>query len=363
MTVKIVAFEREPALLDRFLAVEAALYQGDPIWSHLPRRDARPLLGAEAPFFRQGGRHRCFLAESTGGDVGRAAAMVSPRLVDDDGQPLGLIGLWECSDDPAAASGLLEAALGWLRAQGVPRALGPLDFSTWYRYRFVTGGAEHGPPFLLEPYHRAGYAAQWQAAGFVPFREYASLRIPHTPAKLLERAYTRAVGLGARFEPLEGADPGERLRLLYDMSRRIFAGKTAYAEIGWEEFQALYQGSDALLVPGLSWLAFDGQGQAVGFLFAYPDLLEPLRKRDPAARIETTVLKTIAADPDSIPGLGWALCHLHIERARAHGFQWGIYALMEKFDELLRFANHKGRMLGGETGQIWRRYTLFQRAV
>lgn len=360
--MKVIGFEREPELLERFLRLEEALYRDDPVWNQLPRRDVRPLLAAEAPFFRQGGRHRCFLAEGPGGDVGRAAAMVSPRLVDEQGRPLGLIGLWECADQPLAALALLEAALAWLRAQRVERALGPLDFSTWYRYRFMTGGRENGSPFLLEPWHHPWYPEQWRAAGFVPYREYASLRIPHTPVKLLERAHARARAAGVRFEPLEGADPAERLRLLFDLSRRIFAGKTAYAEIGWEEFQGLYKGSDALLVPGLSWLAFDASGQAAGFLFAYPDLLEPLRKRDPAARVETTVLKTIAAD-ESVPGLGWALCHLHIEHARQLGMSAGIYALMEKWEELLRFARHRDRMLGGETGQVWRRYTLFQRAV
>lgn len=363
--MKVVSFEREPALLERFLALEAELYREDPIWPRLPRRDPRPLLSAEAPFFRRGGRARSFLALGElehEPALGRVTAMAAPWLRDEAGRPLGLVGLWECRDDPGAATALLDAALAWLRVEGAASVLGPLDFSTWYRYRFVTGGALR-PPFLLEPYHHPWYATQFAAAGFQPWREYASLRCPHTPVRLLERSWKKALAAGARFEPLEGADPASRLRLLYDMSCRVFAGKTAYSEITWEEFQALYAGSDALLVPGLSWLAYDASGQAVGFLFAYPDLLEPLRSGNPSAPIETTVLKTIAADPNSIPGLGWALCHLHIERARALGFKWGIYALMEKWEELLRFSQHKERVLGGETGEVWRRYTLFSREL
>lgn len=360
--MRVTPIEGSPELLERFFACEAELYAHDPIWARLPRRDLRPLLAPDAPFVRRGGRQRSFLALE--GDVarGRVTAIVGPRLLTDDGRPQGLVGLWECADDPAAARALLDAAFEWLRAQGAVQAVGPLDFSTWYRYRFVSEGREKGP-FLLDLHHHAWYPDQFRAAGFAPAREYATLVAPHTPVKLLARAHERCVAAGVRFEPLEAAGAAERLPLLFDLSRRIFAGKTAYSEIDPAEFQALYAGSDALLVPGLSWLARDGSGQAVGFLFAYPDLLEPLRKGDPAAKVETTVLKTIAADPDAAPGLGWALCHLHVEAARALGFTRGLYALMEKFEELGRFMGHKGRMLEGETGGVWKRYTLYQRAL
>lgn len=360
--MRIVPVDSSPELSERFFACEAELYAQDPIWARLPRRDARPLLAPDAPFFRRGGRARSFLALEGESTRGRVTAIVSPRLATEDGRPLGLIGLWECADDDAAARGLLEAAIEWLRAQGAVAALGPLDFSTWYRYRFVSEGLEQGP-FLLDLHHHPWYPAQWRAGGFAPAREYATLLCPHTPVKLLSRAYERALAAGVRFEPLESAAVSDRLPLLFDLSRRIFAGKTAYSEIDAVEFQALYAGSDALLVPGLSWLAFAPGGQAIGFLFAYPDLLEPLRRRDPAAKVETTVLKTIAADPDAFAGLGWALCHLHIERARSLGFKRGLYALMEKFEELGRFMGHGKRMLDGETGGVWKRYTLYQRAL
>jgi hypothetical protein len=75
------------------------------------------------------------------------------------------------------------------------------------------------------------------------------------------------------------------------------------------------------------------------------------------------VLKTLAVDPGATPGLGWALVHLHVEHARALGYREGLYALMEKWQPLLRFARHAGRMLGGPTGEVFKRYTLFERAL
>jgi hypothetical protein len=361
--VKVVGFEDDPELLERFAGLEARLYRDDPYWPRLPRRDVRLLLRPDAPFHRRGGRVRSFLALGSGEEPsGRATAMVAPWLRGPDGRPLGLIGLWECADEPAAARNLLDAALGWLRGGGVARVLGPLDFSTWHRYRFVTEGHARGP-FLLDTYHHPWYAAQFQAAGFTPFRTYATLRAPHTPVSPLARAHARALAAGVRFESAEAVELGTLLRLVYELSRRLFAGKTAYSEIEWEEYRGLYAGVEALLVPGLSWLARDVEGRAVGFLFGYPDSLEPVRRGAPGARPETTVLKTLAVDPGAVPGLGWALVHLHAEHARARGYREGLYALMEKWQPLLRFARHTRRMLGGPTGEVWKRYALFERSL
>jgi hypothetical protein len=361
--MRIVGLEHEPGLIEAFAALEGRLYEGDPFWSRLPRRDVRPLLQPEAPFFRRGGRTRSFLVLGAGGEArGRVTAILAPWLREPDGRALGLVGLWECADDPDAARALLEAAFTWLRASGVVRVLGPLDFSTWYRYRFVTEGQERGP-FLLDTYHHPWYARQFEAAGFGPFQTYATVRAPHTPVPPLARAHARSRAAGIRFESAETVDLPTLQRLVYDLSRRLFTGKTAYSEIDWEEYRALYAGVGALLIPGLSWLARDREDRLAGFLFAYPDVLEPLRRGLPGSKPETTVLKTLAVDPEAAPGLGWALVHLHVEHARALGYTHGLYALMEKWQPLLRFSRHAGRMLGGPTGEVWKRYTLFERAL
>jgi hypothetical protein len=361
--MRVVAFDDEPDLVEAFAAVEVRLYAADRFWPRLPRRDVRSLLRRDAPFARRGGRCRSFLVMGSRDEAcGRVTAIVAPWLREADGRPLGLVGLWECTDDAAAARALLDAAVAWLRAHGAARVLGPLDFSTWYRYRFVTEGHARGP-FLLDTYHHPWYGTQLADQGFTPARTYATLRAPHAPVAPLARSYARALDAGIRFEPAEQVDLSALLRTVYDLSRRLFAGKTAYSEIDWEEFRGLYAGVEALLAPGLSWLARDGDGRAVGFLFGYPDLLEPLRRGDPTAKPETTVLKTLAVDPGAPPGLGWALVHLHAEHALALGYGTGLYALMEKWQPLLRFAQHPGRMLGGPTGQIWKRYTLFERRL
>ena len=89
-------------------------------------------------------------------------------------------------------------------------------------------------------------------------------------------------------------------------------------------------------------------------------LLAAAERGDPTARPETTVLKTIGILPEAPKGLGWAMCHLHIEAARERGYRHGIYALMEKWQELLRYAQ-ADRRDQGLTGEVWKEYTLYAR--
>jgi hypothetical protein len=359
VTLSITAFRWDDDLLAAFLRVEERVYERDPVWSRLPRQDVRMQLSPKNPFFAEG-EHRSFVAFEGADPVGRVVAMLAPRLIDEEGRPLGLVGFFECVDRPDVARPLLDTALAWLAERGVARTLGPMNFSTWYRYRFVTGGHERGP-FLLEPYNAPWYGRLFEGAGFTPFNRYATLRVSLTPVPMLEAMHGRCARAGVTFEPLDLAQADETLPMFFDLSRRIFAGKTAYSAITLEEFQALYRGASAILEPGLSWIARDRQGAPLGFLFAYPDLLEPMRRGAPTARPETTVLKTIGIVPEAPKGLGWAMTHLHMEAARERGYRFSLFALMEKYHELMRYGGREVRRDEDAVCEVWKEYTLYAR--
>jgi hypothetical protein len=360
MTVEIVPFGFEAELLDAFWAVQDTLYADDRWWGILPLADRRYQFNPEASFFTvQGGTHRNFLARQDGRWVGRITAMVGPHLRHDDDGPLGLVGFFEAAPEPAEVGpALLEAALAWLREQGAERVRGPINFSTWYDYRFVVEGQEQGP-FLLEPYHLPHYAGVFQAAGFEVYKDYASLLVPLVPVGLMKGAHARAEREGVRFEIMRADELPDQLPMFHRLGQ-IFSSKTAFTDLSFEEYQLLYGGAGALLTePTLSWLAYSRDDEPLGYVFAYPDLLEPVRRGAPDDRPRHTVLKTIAASPDGPAGLGWALTYLHVKHALDAGYTHMMFALMEKYHELDRYAK---RVRDG-VEIIDRRYHLYERAL
>jgi hypothetical protein len=77
---------------------------------------------------------------------------------------VGLIGDYTATSAGAAHEALRQAC-SRLADEGCSLAVGPLDGSTWARYRFVVEPGEE-PPFLGEPHNPPDYPLQFRAAGF-----------------------------------------------------------------------------------------------------------------------------------------------------------------------------------------------------
>lgn len=303
-------------------------------------RDDADLLDVDSAF-RANGSVRCFVVDDAAGCVAFVAAGSDEGVV-------GWVGV--AAAEPGRV--VVEAACAWLKERGCVRVTGPINLSTWRRYRCVVDDLGNDP-FFLEPRSTRAVADAFVDAGFVEAKSYATVRIPHVEVDLLRHASARAERMGLRFSPLEERSDDEMLSLLHTLSLAGFEQKTGFQPASADEFRFLYGGARALLSPGLSWLARDADDNALGFLFAYAD---------PLSSEPRTVLKTLAITDRAPPFLGWALMHRHVVEARARGFGHGLYALMEKAGPLLRYAQDPKRM-GKELGSIFRRYALFARAL
>ena len=88
------------------------------------------------------------------------------------GERVGLVGHYAAADGAGAAA-VLAAACATLAREGCSLAIGPMDGSTWRRYRWVV---ERGsaPPFFLEPDNPGTAPAEFAAAGFDVLATYTS---------------------------------------------------------------------------------------------------------------------------------------------------------------------------------------------
>lgn len=309
-------------------------------------RDDADLLDVRSAF-RPAGQLRGFCDDAATGGAGCVAFLA-------EGAEVGVVG-WVGVEEVDVGVTVVDAACAWLRSRGARRVVGPMNLTTWRRYRCVVdGGADaSADPFFLEPRSSPAVAACFVASGFVEAKSYATVRIPHVEVDLLKRAAASAERAGLRFTPLEERSDDALLGLLHTLSLSGFEQKTGFRPASADEFRFLYGGARALLSPGLSWLASDADDNALGFLFAYAD---------PLSVEPRTVLKTLAITPRAPAFLGWALMQRHVVEARARGFSHGLYALMEKAGPLLRYARDPRRM-GGELGAVFRRYALFEKQL
>jgi GNAT superfamily N-acetyltransferase len=264
------------------------------------------------------------------------------------GQRVGLIGHYSAANDSAARS-LLAGACERLRRARCTCAVGPMDGSTWRRYRFVTEpGTE--PAFFLEPQNPPEWPQQFMFAGFSPLASYFSAlnadlsqrdpRLSETETRL------RSLGVIPR-TPRPGELPNV-LRRMYRVACVAFQNSFLYTELPHDDFVRQYEKLLPVMRPELLLLAEQGT-ELVGFMFAAPDVLCQARNTS----TNTFIIKTVAILPrPQLRGLGSLLVGQVQQIARELGFQRCIGALMHERNILVR-------NISAMYGKPMRRYTLF----
>ncbi len=313
------------------------IYRNDPYY----RSPSRALI--EASLFRAdfAGRQTVWWASDGGRGVARVVARWSPALTDDHGRPVGMLGFFEAMNNPDAVRSLFIAAVSWLRAQQAGLIVGPMDGGTWHRYRLNLGPFDL-PPFPLEPYNPPFYAALWETAGFVPLKEYQSIFVsnPAAAAEALAPFQQRVLRQGGELRRLDRQRFTEELRLIYELSLRIFAGNFLYAAISWPEFQQMYRPFESGLDADFIWFSRDAAGHDVGFVFGYPDAYGSVN------------VKTLGVVPERRGiGLAAALMQQFYEMAVQKGYKRVNLCL-------IRQGNPAERLDAG-FGQLLRRYRLY----
>jgi GNAT superfamily N-acetyltransferase len=267
------------------------------------------------------------------------------------GLHIGLIGHYVAGD--SLAEPLLDLACERLRQAGCMRAIGPMDGTTFNRYRLVTErGTE--PPFFLEPDNPASWPAHFINGGFGVLAHYYSglqTDLNATDPRVPDIARQMQAS-GVLVRPLNPLAYEHELRRVYPVVATTFAKSLLASPISEEAFVAQYRPLEPLLAPALVQIAEVG-GYAVGFLLAVPNWLQAQR----GAIIDTAIVKTVAVLPEyQQQGLGILLGAHAQDAARSLGYTRAIHALMHE-DNVSR------RLSATYHGRVIRRYTLYMREL
>src|SRR3954452_1926840 len=103
---------------DAFIKFQWQIYPNDPAWVPPLIIERKAFLDRKRhPFYRHGDA-ALFLARKNGKIVGRIMASDDPNYNAFHRTNVGCFGLFDCVNDPAAATALFEAATDWVRAKG-----------------------------------------------------------------------------------------------------------------------------------------------------------------------------------------------------------------------------------------------------
>ena len=269
---------------------------------------------------------------------------------DHSGERLGFIGHY-AAREAGPATEILSAACRALAAQGCTLAVGPIDGSTWRRYRLLTERGRE-PPFFLEPDNPDEWPGHFEAAGFAACaRYYSSLNEDNARdgnRNDLEKQIARD---GYTVRSLAVHDIAPELDRLWRLSSTAFRDNLFYTPITRGEFHAIYAPLLNRIKPELVFIMERGDAQ-VAFCLAVPDLLQAARGQP----VDTVILKSIAVERSHQgKGLATVLLSRLNRAARSLGMHRTIHALMHE--------DNPSRRLGHGLMRDFRRYTLYSRRL
>jgi hypothetical protein len=211
----------------------------------------------------------------------------------------GSIGFFDCESSDAgrsAALHLIRVALDWLKHGGAQTVFGPMDFNSWFQYRFKIreNGSGHDDADLpWEPSASTEHREIFAASGFSDSIHFSSFFFALERTEDWDPYLARIRGqhhdllsTGFTIRPFRtGAELREDLVHIHSVSKKAFAQNPMYEDIPLDIFLRLTEASGNSSDTGASRLCLSPQGEAAGFLFAF--VLDA-----------TMVYKTVAVIPE-----------------------------------------------------------------
>ncbi|MCU0662158.1 MAG: hypothetical protein MUC50_07500 [Myxococcota bacterium] len=252
-----------------FWELAPLVYQGDPMWIPEDAQRLQWSFSDQNPWFEKG-RAWAFCVPAKA----RLAVFHHPEARI-DGRPALYFGCFETMGDRDALSAVFSEVGRLSQELRIPEVYGPVDFSTFGRYRLRTHAPRGAVTFPGEPYNPRSYPGilrrlGWKRHMLYYTRELSKPQLTATLA-MTKPNIGKLEAQGYRFVPLTQDLWLSQLPQLHQIVDEIFGENLGYTPLSWESFRALVgEKFIASSCPKTSVMAFGPQGDIAGFFVAYP---------------------------------------------------------------------------------------------
>jgi hypothetical protein len=265
--------------LKAFIKFPWKIYRDDPNW-------VPPLIFDQLQFFTPG--KNPYFSHSTAqlymafrGDepVGRISAHENNQHIRVHQDGAGFFGFFECIDDQAVASGLLDVAATWLGQRGLKAMRGPLSFSVHHEVGLLLDAFDE-PPLIRMTYNPPYYPDLIEGSGLQKIQDlfaYVMLESEEIPARL--RAIADRVLEDPRLvvrtaDIRDFKNEMERIRKIYAEAWSENWGAVPLTEGEFDRIAAEFR----LIYDRDLFFIAEYDGEPAGLSFVLPDMNQALRK-------------------------------------------------------------------------------------
>lgn len=266
----------------RFINLPFRLYADCPPWVPPIRSDVALMLNRQKHPFYEHSTADFFLAVEHGRDVGRIAALENVNANRYHNTRTAQFYLFDCEDNPAAATALFSAVFEWARARGLDRVVGPKGFSVFDGYGLLQRGFAHRQMMNMMNYNHAYYLSLVEGQGFGKEVDFISHyiatedfhldeRIHRIAERVRRRGNLRTVRFNSKKELRQWAG---RLGRAYNQT---FVNNWEYVPLTDREIKYVLDNILLIAIPKLI-KVIAHEDEIVGFAFGFPDVSAAMQR-------------------------------------------------------------------------------------
>lgn len=260
-----------------FLDFPDLIYADDPHWIRPLDKDIESVFDpTKNKAFRHGEASRWLLLDDGGQPLGRIAAFVNRRYVQE--QPTGGIGFFDCRNDPSAAHFMFDHCRQWLEERGMEAMDGPINFGErdhWWGLQ-VEG---FQPPLYGMHYHMTYYERLFKSYGFEVY--YDQLCFSRSvdeplPPKFYHRHQELAADPGYEARPLDKRHMSRFVRDFVEVYNRAWAAHGEGKKLDLVTAERLFEAMKPVMDEKIIWFTYY-KDRPIAFWVNLPDLNQYFR--------------------------------------------------------------------------------------
>jgi hypothetical protein len=265
-----------------FVDLPFRLYANDPHWVPPLKNEALGLITPEKNGWFSHAKAQLFLAEEGGHVVGRISAHIDTLALtmppeQGFGPGVGQWGLMEAARADIFTA-LLAAAEGWLVAQGMTRALGPISMSIWEEPGLLIEGFDH-PPTIMMGHAKPEYRGWIEGAGYQAVKQLMTYDLDITQE--FPRLVKRIIKSGEanpriRIREVDKKRFDEEARIILAILNDAWSGNWGFVPLTEPEIRDVGVKLKPIVFNDLIRIA-ELDGRPVAFMITLPDLNEAIK--------------------------------------------------------------------------------------
>ena len=267
---------------EAFFRLPWKIYRDDPMWVPPIRSSARAeFIRGKNPFLDHCD-FQLFILERGAETIGRVAAMVDHLANEAWGAKIGMFAYFECPiDESEGARLLLDAARGWIKAQGMDTMRGPWSFVS-QEWGLVVEGFEP-EPVIMAPYNPREYEALIEDYGLRKVKDLRcwSFSMPdgyRIPDRILTLTDSVAERYKITMRTIDFSRFHEEVELFGKLSQSSLRDNWGISPITDDEIEDMAKQLRPIVSKECVLFARNEKGEDIGFALSIPDINVILKK-------------------------------------------------------------------------------------